>query len=181
MTGVPLYESLAGLLLLYVLPGYAIGRAVFPEWRLHGPGWSIRLIEEAALAILISPSLTILVGSALAASPGPGFQAGWGMPLLEIILATVTAVALVVAAIRGAFSRVPPVRAPAPGEEISHDTGWATLRGLERVADRERKLRRALARAVEGSDEQARLTTELRELDQEKERIATAGRIEIAR
>src|SRR5271156_4009889 len=97
-------EALAGLLLVFVLPGLAVARALFPEWRFRGAEGLPHLVETAALTIVLSVALTILVGFGLLNTPA-GFSASWSDPVLEIILAGITVAGFVVAGYRGAFSR----------------------------------------------------------------------------
>jgi uncharacterized membrane protein len=109
-----LLEIVAGVLLVFVVPGYAITKATFPEWRLRGPEALLRAVEIGTLSLVLSVTVTILVGFVLGAAPGNYFQASWSDPLLEALLAAITGVALAAAVLRGAFRRVPPA-APSRG------------------------------------------------------------------
>src|SRR5579871_3522205 len=108
-------EAAAGLLLLFVLPGFFTARALFPEWRLSGPEALTRGVETAALSWVVSTAYTVLVGTVLLNLPGAGFSSGWSDPVLEAALAAISGAAAVAAVARGGFSRtVPPARAPEP-------------------------------------------------------------------
>jgi hypothetical protein len=160
---VPPYESLAALALIFVLPGFALSRALFPEWRFRGEQGTVHLIETASFSLVLSVSLTILAGFALENTPTVGFSASWGHPWLEGILFGITVVALVVAVLRGAFSRVPPP-APRPEPAPGSTDPWPVLRELDRLARQERRIRHALRLASKPSPEADRLSAELDEL-----------------
>lgn len=130
-------EALVGLLLVFLLPGYALTKATFPEWRVRGEVAALRVAEFVALSLVLSVVTTILVGFLLANGPGPGFSSSWSDPVLEVVLAAITLLALAVGAARGAFARVPPTAPPlepSPGS----DDGWALIVRLETI-DRERR------------------------------------------
>jgi hypothetical protein len=112
MASVNAAEAVAGLALVYFLPGFGLARATFPEWRFRGPEGTVRLIETLALSLFGSVAVTVVVGFGLLNAP-VGFQATWSDPVLFEALAGVSAIALVAALLRGAFARVPP-SAPAP-------------------------------------------------------------------
>jgi len=170
MTIVSLGAAVVGGLLLFFLPGYALTRSLFPEWRLRGPDGPRHALETVTLAFVTSVGLTVLVGfGILDLAPG-GFSAAWSDPLLEGCLAAVAAVAFVVALLRGAWSRVPlPERVPSPpnGEEGA----WEISRELERLDGEERRLRHALRVAPASSSESARFAAELELVRTEREEL----------
>lgn len=143
MTAVEIGEAIAGGLLFFVVPGYAVTRAMFPEWRLRGPGKLRRGLETATLSFVLSIGLTVLVGYALLSAAPGGFAASWSDPLLEVCLAAVAAAGFVAAALQGAFSRSPtPSRAASP--EPGGEGAWELTRELDRLHREERRLRRSL-------------------------------------
>jgi hypothetical protein len=153
-------EVVAGLLLVFALPGYAITKATFPEWRLRGSEALLRAVEVGTLSLVLSVTVTILVGFVLGNLPGSFFQAGWSDPLLELVLTAITAIGLVVAALRGGFSKVTPagpVPEPSPGEEDP----MALVRDLEEAQRRARRLKHALRQLNATDPERARLEAEL--------------------
>ena len=166
---VPAYEAAAAILLFFVVPGLAISRAVFPEWRFRGPGGTEHAVETAALSLVLSVSLTVLVGFALANSPGAGFSASWSDPILQVVLFAITMLALAVAFIRGAFNREPP-RPIHPVVPVPNGD-WATLRRLDRLARERSHVLRALRRARSDPEEVRRLESRLEELKTESDRV----------
>jgi Protein of unknown function (DUF1616) len=144
MNALQLVEALSGGLLLFFVPGFAISRALFPEWRLTGPGGLRRGLETATLSFVLSVGLTVLVGyGLLSAAPG-GFSASWSDPVLESCLAGVAAIAFAAGLFQGAYSHrrtgalsVP----PEPGGEGA----WALTRELDRLGREERRLARQLS------------------------------------
>lgn len=169
-------ESVAGVLLLFFLPGFAVSRALFPEWRFSGALGLIRIVETLALSITTSVAITIVVGFGLLVSPG-GFSASWSDPSLELWLALITVAALALAAVRGAFSRRVP--APSPLEPSSGEEGaWELIRRMEDLARRERRLTHAIRRAP--GDEVKRLERELESVRSERESIVHARESEYA-
>jgi uncharacterized membrane protein len=165
---VPVYEAVAGVLLIFVLPGFALSRAVFPEWRFRGPGGTEHAIETAAFSLVLSVSLTVVVGFALENSPGTGFSASWNDPLLQLVLFAITVIALGAAFARGAFSRTL-ARPKAPEVRPSRD--WETLRELDRIARERGRLQRALHRARGNPQEVERLEARLDALKLESDRV----------
>jgi hypothetical protein len=167
----------AGVLLVFVLPGFALSKAIFPERRVRGPKAIERGVELAALSLVLSVSTTVLAGFALL--NGPGFSASWTNPLLEAVLAAVTAVALAAAWVRGAFAKVPPAGRPlepAPGAE----GGWELLSALEGLAREERHLRRALRRVPADGAEARRIRGELETVARQRSRLERAREAEYA-
>ncbi len=162
MAVVPVLETVVGGLLLFVLPGLALTRAVFPEWRLQGPGGLRRVVETATLAFVMSIVLTVLVGSFLLLSPG-GFQAAWSDPVLEAVLAAITIVGFLVAGLRGGFSRSPPPSPVATGS-TAEEGAWELTRELDRLAREERRLDREVRACAPGDPRAADLTRRLSDL-----------------
>lgn len=175
MGALELFESVGGGLLLFVLPGLTLSRALFPEWRFRGADGARHALETATLAFVLSVALTILVGTGLLGLAPGGFAASWSDPALEVALAAVAAVALVAGLLRGAYSRVPPVtggNGPDPGGEDA----WVLDRELARLHREERVLaRRARAVSADGPqeaaivDQRAELKRRIESLEQSRE------------
>lgn len=166
-------EAVVGGALVFAVPGLAIARAVFPEWRFRGPGGARRALETATLGFVLSVALTVLVGGALLGLAPGGFAASWGDPLLETILAAIALLAFVVGWAEGAYARTPPSRAgplPEPGGEGA----WPLSRALERLNREEARLRRQGA----GDVDRARRLDEIRA---ERARLEAAREAEYAR
>ena len=108
MTLLGLAEGVAGGLLLFFLPGYAVTKALFPEWRVRGPEGGRRLLETVTLSFVTSVGLTVVVGFGILDLVPGGFAATWSDPVLEGALAAVALVGFVAAFFRGAFARTPP-------------------------------------------------------------------------
>lgn len=167
-------EIVLGLLLVFGLPGYAITKATFPEWRLKGPDALLRTVEIGTLSLVLSVAVTILVGFVLGNLPGAFFQAGWSDPLLESILAFVTAVGLVVAVLRGGFQRVPPM-APAPEPSPGEEDPMALIRALDETQRQARRLQHAIRQLKTDDPERSRLEQQLEDVLR-KSRDLRAGR-----
>jgi len=160
MSALDLPEAVAGGLLLFVLPGLTVARALFPEWRFRGPGGPRRALETATLAFVVSVALTVLVGAVLLGLAPGGFSASWGDPLLEAVLAGITMIAFVVGMLEGAYARSAPSRTLAeagPGEEGA----WELTRELDRLRREESRLERRLASAATDPQGSQALRTEL--------------------
>ncbi|HEV2317401.1 MAG TPA: hypothetical protein VGV89_07505 [Thermoplasmata archaeon] len=163
-------EAIAAGALFFALPGLAIVRAVFPEWRIAGALAITRAIETATLGFLLSLTLTILVGFGLTFGSTGTFPAGWSDPLLESILAAVTALAATVAFLRGGFAAEPPAAPPlepAPGA----DSPESTLRELARLRVEARSVQRQLRHGNRSAAEQSMLRERLRSIDTEVEAL----------
>ena len=176
---VNLVESIAAFLLVFLLPGYALTRATFPEWRIRGDDAALRATETAALSLVLSVSTTILVGFGLLNLAPGGFAASWSNPTLEISLGAITAVALVVAGMRGAFDRVappPPPIEPSPGS----DDGWELMREIESLARQERRLVHRLRSVGTGSAEARVIENDLEAVREESLRLRRAREEEYA-
>jgi len=102
MDALDLLEAIVGGLLLFVVPGFAVARALFPEWRFRGPDGTLRALETATLSFVLSVALTVLVGSLLLGLAPGGFAAAWSDPVLEVALAAVALVAVAAGVLRGA-------------------------------------------------------------------------------
>jgi len=161
MTVLATVQGIAGALLLFFVPGYAVAKALFPEWRVRGVGGTRRLVELVTLSFVASIGLTVVVGfGILDLAPG-GFSATWSDPVLEVSLAAVAFVAFVVALARGAFARTAP--APSRAKEGAEDEegAWELSRELERLGRDERRLEHALRVSSQNPSESARLSAEL--------------------
>jgi len=170
MTIVSVAEGLAGGLLLFFVPGYAVTKALFPEWRVRGPEGGRRFLEIVTLSFVTSVGLTVVVGfGVLDLAPG-GFAATWSDPVLEGALAAVALVALVAAFFRGAFARTPP-RASRATETSREEGAWELSRELERLGRDERRLQHALRVASGSPTETGRLTAELDSVRAEREAL----------
>jgi hypothetical protein len=172
-------EIIVGLLLVFALPGYAIAKATFPEWRLRGPVALLRVVEIGTLSLVLSVTVTILVGFVLGNLPGSFFQAGWTDPLLEAILAAIAAVGLVVATLRGGFSRIPPM-APAPEPSPGEEDPMALLRALDDNQRHARRLQHALRQLKADDPQRGRLESELAETQRRAQELRTNREAEYA-
>lgn len=173
-------EILLGLLLIFALPGYAITKATFPEWRLKGPDALLRAVEVGTLSLVLSVGVTILVGFVLGNLPGGLFQAGWTDPLLEAILAAVTGIGLVVAVLRGGFASKPPaapVPEPSPGEEDP----FAVVRKLEATNREIRRLQHQLRTLRTGDPERSPLEAQLADAERRSQELRASRGAEYAR
>ena len=160
-------EVAAGLLLVFFLPGYAVSRALFPEWRMRGPGALRRLVELVTLSFVLSVVLTVLVGYfELTFAPG-GFRAYWTDPVLELFLLGITIVAFGLGLVRGAYRSAPPLRAPVPPGAAGEEGAFELTRRLDLLAREGRRLRHALRAAQPTPVERARLESRLDELETE--------------
>ncbi len=179
MSGANIPEALAGFLLLFFVPGYALTKALFPEWRLRGADWIRRAVEIGTLSFVLSVVLTVLVGyGLLAAAPG-GFQAYWSDPVLEAILAGIAAIGLAAAWGRGAFARTPPA-GPRPEGPPPEDGAWDLSRELDRLEAEARRVRHRLRTEVRDPAERDRLTARLEEIRSETLEIARRREAEYA-
>ncbi|HTT26083.1 MAG TPA: hypothetical protein VMH90_03865 [Thermoplasmata archaeon] len=164
----------SGLFLLYGAPGLGVAAAVFPEkfrWRPQLED----VVELAVLAVVVSVAVTILFGSALAATPN-GFASTWASPALLVGDGAVA----VVGGLVGVGRRVAGV-VPAPPELASPDAGgWATLRSLEAMAREERRITRALRRTSGEGPERSALEARLRDLKAERESLRKSREAEFA-
>ena len=162
-------QAVAGGALLFVVPGYAVAKAVFPERRIAGPDGVRWALELAALALVLSVVLTVTVGYVLLSGSPGGFAASWSDPLLEAVLAGIALVAFVVGWLEGAYARTPPVRRARP-EEPGSAGAWELSERLDRLQRERRELERELRRPPAPEDA-ARLQVRLDELVAEDERL----------
>jgi hypothetical protein len=179
MVGADLPEAIAGVLLVFFLPGYTLTKATFPEWRLRGPEAYLRLVEAVTLALVLSVVLTVLVGYVLLTAIPAGFEAYWNDPVLELALAGVTVVAFVAGWFRGAYRPDPPIH-PAPEGGTGEAGAWELTRELERLGREERRLNHVLRTSVGDASEQARLREDLARLRTEREQLAERREAEYA-
>lgn len=175
-------EAVAGGLLLFVVPGFAVARSVFPEWRFRGPDGARRALETATLSFVLSIALTVLVGTALLGLAPGGFSAAWSDPLLEALLAAIAAVAFVAGWARGAYARVaPPAPTGEPADARGEEHAWELTRQLDRLHREDRALaRRADGLAADGP-EAAELARERSEIARRIEALEVARENEYAR
>ena len=159
MGSVDAVESVAGLALVFFLPGFALARATFPEWRFRGPSGTVHLLETLTLSLVGSVVLTILLGFALLNS-AVGFQATWSDPVLFVALAALAAVGLVVAVLRGAFARVPP-SGPVLEPEGGTEGAFEDIREVDRLRAEERRLRHRARTLARDDPERERLDREI--------------------
>jgi hypothetical protein len=170
MTATSLFESFAGLLLLFVLPGYTTTRALFPEWRIQGSEAWRRAVEIVTLSFVLSIGWTVVVGYLLLTVAPGGFQAFWTDPELEVALLGVSVVAFVVGWHFGAYSRTPPARSssePDPGGEGA----WELTRQLDQLARDERRLEHELRVAGRSGGDAAALESRLAVVREESSRL----------
>jgi uncharacterized membrane protein len=161
---VPIAVAILGVLLLFFLPGFAVTRALFPEWRLRGDAKWLRIVETGTLSLVLSVGFTILLGFGLLNLPS-GFAAGISDPVLEVGLASITAVGFLLAAVRGSFARTPPT-GPALPEATGEEGTWEAVRSFDRLSSEIRRVRHAL-RVASTEVERRRLTDRLSELEAE--------------
>lgn len=181
MTALTDVEAAAGLLLFFFLPGYAVTKALFPEWRIHGAQAGRRAVEIVTLSFVTSVALTVFVGYLLlVATPSGGFQAYWSSPVLEAVLLALTLVAALVAGRRGAFASIPPP-APAPAADTGEDGAWELMGELDRLSREERRLTHSLRTHAQNASERSRLTEELEEVRAQRERLRARREAEYAR
>lgn len=157
-------EILLGLLLVFFLPGFGAVAATFPEWRYRGRGGWERGLTALTLSVVLSVSLTVLVGYGLLALSPSGFAASWTDPTLETVLALIAALGLGVGAVRGAFSGTPAVR-PEPQEPDPFEL----TRELDRLQRECRKIRRG--RPAPDAPDAPGLRAQLEALESEIRRI----------
>ncbi|MCI4318050.1 MAG: DUF1616 domain-containing protein [Thermoplasmata archaeon] len=168
-------EALIGFLLVFVLPGFTLAKALFPEKRVRSPHGSLWLVELATLTVFLSVVLTVLVGFGLLNLAPGGLAASWTNPVLETVLAAIAVVGLVVGVFRGAYRKDPPA-APTLEASPGADDGWGLLRRLELAHRDERRLRHALRQKGLSTAEEDRVhgeldrvTSEIHRLRQERE------------
>jgi hypothetical protein len=146
-------EAIAGGLLVFFVPGFFLTRALFPEWRLHGPAGLRRLIETLTLSFVLSVTLTVLVGYLLLTAAPGGFQAYWTDPVLEATLSGVAVTAFAAGVLRSAYAREAPEARPRAEPDPGGSGAWELTRELDRLGREERRLRHALRVSPGGPDE----------------------------
>jgi hypothetical protein len=169
-------EAVAGGALLFVVPGFTVAKAVFPERRVAGPDGVRWAIELAALALVLSVALTVTVGYVLLQDSNGGFSASWTEPLLEEGLAGIAMVAFVAGWLEGAYARTPPARRTVPPDAGGTDA-WELSEELDRLQRERQGLERELRRTADGDagasaslrDRLARVVAQERELRQHRE------------
>lgn len=179
--GLDLGEATVGALLLFVVPGLTVARALFPEWRFRGPDGGRRALETATLAFVLSVGLTVLVGTALLGLAPGGFAAAWSDPLLEAVLAAIAAVAFAAGWLRGAYAKVPP---PAPARETAGagaEGGWELTRQLDRLRRDDRALEHRARRAGPATPEANEIARARAEIAQRIETLEASRESEYAR
>lgn len=170
MTLLSIAEGLAGGLLLFFIPGYAVAKALFPEWRVRGPQGGRRLLEIVTLSFVTSVGLTVVVGFGILDLVPGGFAAAWSDPVLEGALGAVALVALVAAFLREAFARIPPASRPTAAG-AGEEGAWDLSRELERLGRDERRLQHVLRVSSPNPAETARLTAELDSVRAERDAL----------
>lgn len=161
-------ESIAGFLLVFFVPGYAVTKATFPEWRIRGSSALRRLVEVTTASFVLSIVLTVVVGYLLLTTGPSGFQASWSDPLLETCLAAVALVAFAVGWMRGAYRREPP-EAPQGLETYASEEGaWELSRQLDRLQREEQRVLRELGVSERNAADRTALTARLEELRAER-------------
>lgn len=179
MDGWLLLESVIGILLVFFLPGYALSKAVFPEWRVRGPDALRHAVELLTLSFLLSVVLTVLIGYLFLTGVPGGFRAGWSDPLLESVLGAITVIGVALAAARGAFARVPP-GPPFPPRPSTEEGAFELTRELDRLRHEERRVLHLLRTEPPDSEEHERLSARLEKLRTERDELARHREAEYA-
>lgn len=179
MSGWSVLAPVAGILLVFFVPGYAVSKALFPEWRVRGADGLRRLVELLTLSFVLSVVLTVLVGYALLTIGPSGFQAYWSEPVLEAALAGVAAVAAVLGILRGAYARQAPVGPPA-SPSPSDSGAFELTRRLDELGREERRIRDSLRSARQDPGERRRLSDRLEEIRAERDDLARKREAEYA-
>jgi len=170
MTATSLLEAVAGLVLVFFLPGYATTRAIFPEWRIRGREAWRRAVETATLSFVLSVGWTVVVGYLLLAAAPGGFQASWTDPELEGALLVISLAAFFLGWRTGAFAKDPPAsKGPLP--DPGGDGAWELTRRLDRLSLEERRLQHALRLADRSGPTAADLQVQLSALREESSRL----------
>lgn len=180
MDAASLPEALAGGALLFFVPGYAVTKALFPEWRIRGRAAARRLVEIVTLSFVLSVTLTLLLGYLLLAAAPGGFQASWSDPVLEAALAGVTVIALAAGGVRGSYRREPPTGRPWGAEPPVEDGLTELTERLEALGREERRLVRSLRSPGQTEAERSRLTQRLHDVRAEAEDLGRRREAEYA-
>jgi hypothetical protein len=179
MVGADLPQAIAGVLLVFFVPGYAVTKAMFPEWRIRGAEAPLRLVETVTLAFVLSVVLTVLVGYALLTAAPGGFQAYWSDPVLEAALAGAAAIGFVAGWVRGAYRREPP-QVSRIESGAGEDGAWELTRELERLGREERRLNHILRNQGHDPAEQLRLREELDRVKTRREQLRERREVDYA-
>lgn len=171
-------ESAAGVFLLFVAPGYAWTRALFPEWKFRGPRRWENGVRTVTLTLVWSVAIDVVAGSVLTEVPSLGFSAAWSDPRLEWILLATTIGGLVTAMGRGAFRLRGESTAPAPPGE-SPPLGW--MREADRLVRDQARLRRKIRKSPVESPERTRFERELIEVSEQLTEVHRRREAELAR
>lgn len=169
-------EAVAGGLLIFVVPGFAVAKALFPERRVRGAGGVRWAVELATLALVLSVVLTVLVGYLLLSTAPGGFSASWSDPVLEAALAAIALVAFVAGLVQGAYARPAP-RAPALRDDAGEEGAWELSERLGALQRARAALTREQGRrgatdpeaAAELKSRRAAIDAEERQLQQQRE------------
>ncbi len=161
-------ETVAGVLLVFVVPGLAWTFAIFPEW------WPVRgyaaALKVGTLGFVLSIAFTVIAGYALLSLSPAGFAASWSDPVLETVLALIAAVGAAVAAAQRWLR--PSSAAGSPADSPDDTDPWVIDRRLERLAQEAAALRRAGRSA--SAEERRKIHERLEEIRSESRRIAAA-------
>jgi hypothetical protein len=164
------WEPVVGIPLVFFVPGYAVAKAIFPEWRVRGEARWKRLLEVATLGFVLSVVLTVVVGALLLAAAPGGFQASWSNPVEEAALAAVALVGFVAGWMRGAYAREPPA-APTPEPDSGEEGAWSLTRRLDELNREERRLRHRLRTTGSSPAERLAIEREIEGLHVEIDRL----------
>ncbi|MGA8275783.1 MAG: DUF1616 domain-containing protein [Thermoplasmata archaeon] len=170
MTSTSLLEALAGLLLVFFLPGYTTTRAIFPEWRIRGTEAWRRGVEIVTLSFVLSIGWTVVLGYLLLAGAPNGFEASWTDPELEVALLVVSVAAFIAGWRLDAYSKTPPA-SERPSPDPGGEGAWELTRHLDRLARDERRLEHALRAAHRSGADAADLERQLSTLREESSRL----------
>ena len=177
---VALPQAVVGILLVFVLPGFTIAKATFPERRIRGADGLIWGVELVAITLVLSVVVTILVGFALLVAGPSGFAADWSDLSLEAGLAVISVVAGAIGLVRGSYSSVPPT---GPTLEPAHgaEGAWEEIRAMEGLVREERRWMHRLRTSGTGSPEHASIERELETVRAEIRRRREAREADYAR
>lgn len=172
-----------GLILVFFAPGFLLLEALFPARRYFGPFHPVAL---PALAVVMSVTITIVVGALLGFLPGEGPEGrGWfqgaqsGAPVLELTLTAICVVLFVVAWWRGAFPLLGRVAQYDNVAERGEPEEVTMLRDLRLEEERLRKeARRVRRRASQSRDAGVKLALSeaAEELERERKAISTRAK-----
>jgi len=170
MTATSLFESVAGILLLFFVPGYTTTRAVFPEWRVRGPEALRRAVEVVTLSFVLSLTWTIVIGYLLLALAPGGFGPFWSNPELELGLLVVTVGGFLYGWTLGAYAKIPP-RPSRPEPDPGGEGAWELSRRLDHLAREERRIEHSLRVTDPAGSEAGTLRGRLETVREESSRL----------